>query len=62
SRMFDEREELLRRARYLIESCECTEGCPGCIGPDASSDEDLEAARKQLVLGLLDAVGVSATH
>jgi len=62
SRMFDEREELLRRARYLIESCECTEGCPGCIGPDASSEEDLEAARKQLVLGLLDAVGVSATH
>jgi DEAD/DEAH box helicase domain-containing protein len=62
SRLFEEREELLRRARYLIESCECTEGCPGCIGPDASSEEDLEAARKQLVLGLLDAVGVSAIH
>ena len=62
SRLFEDREELLRRARHLIESCECDEGCPGCIGPDASGDEEPEAARKRLVLGLLDAVGVSATH
>jgi DEAD/DEAH box helicase domain-containing protein len=65
SRLFDEREELLRRARHLIESCECTEGCPGCIGPDASDgsgDDEPETARKRLVLGLLDAVGVSPTH
>ncbi len=62
SRHFEEREELLRRARHLMESCECSEGCPGCIGPDASGDDDLEAARKRLVLGLLDAVGVSVIH
>ena len=62
SRLFEEREELLRRARHLIESCECSEGCPGCIGPDASSDDEPEAARKRLVLGLLDAAGVNATH
>jgi DEAD/DEAH box helicase domain-containing protein len=62
SRLFEEREELLRRARHLIESCECSEGCPGCIGPDASSDGEPEAARKRLVLGLLDAAGVNATH
>ncbi|MBW2718344.1 MAG: DUF1998 domain-containing protein, partial [Deltaproteobacteria bacterium] len=62
SRLFEEREELLRRARHLIESCECSEGCPGCIGPDTSGDDDLEAARKRLVLGLLDAVGVSVIH
>ena len=62
SRLFEEREEVLRRARHLIESCECEEGCPGCIGPDASGDDEPEAARKRLVLGLLDAVGVSATH
>ena len=61
SRLF-EREELLWRARHLIESCECSEGCPGCIGPDASSDDEPEAARKRLVLGLLDAAGVNATH
>ena len=62
SRMFEEREELLRRARHLIESCECTEGCPGCIGPDASNEDQPEVARKRLVLDVLDAVGVSATH
>ncbi|MGB8332640.1 MAG: DUF1998 domain-containing protein, partial [Polyangiales bacterium] len=61
-RLFEEREELLRRARHLIESCQCNEGCPGCIGPDAASDDEPEAARKRLVLGLLDAVGVSAIH
>jgi DEAD/DEAH box helicase domain-containing protein len=61
-RLFEEREELLRRARHLIESCGCEEGCPGCIGPDASGDDEPEAARKQLVLGLLDAVGIRATH
>ncbi len=61
-RLFEEREELLRRARHLIESCDCDEGCPGCIGPDASGDDEPEAARKQLILGLLDAVGIRATH
>ncbi|MDH3622296.1 MAG: DEAD/DEAH box helicase [Myxococcales bacterium] len=61
-RLFEERVELLRRARRLIESCDCDEGCPGCIGPDASGDDEPEAARKQLVLGLLDAVGICATH
>jgi DEAD/DEAH box helicase domain-containing protein len=62
SRLYEEREELLRRARHLIETCQCEEGCPGCIGPDASGEDELEAARKKLVLGLLDAVGVSAIH
>ena len=60
--VFEDREELLRRARHLIESCECDEGCPGCIGPDSSSGDEPESPRKKLVLGLLDAVGVSATH
>ncbi|MEM7137772.1 MAG: DEAD/DEAH box helicase [Myxococcota bacterium] len=61
-RLFEEREELLRRARHLIESCDCSEGCPGCIGPDASGEDDVEAARKHLVLGILDAVGIRAVH
>ena len=62
SRLYEERDELLRRARHLIESCACEEGCPGCIGPDSSGGDEPEAARKRLVLGLLDAVGVSSTH
>ncbi len=62
SRLYEEREELLRRARHLIESCDCDEGCPGCIGPDASGADEPEVARKGLVLGLLDAVGVTPMH
>jgi DEAD/DEAH box helicase domain-containing protein len=62
SRLYEERNQLLRRARHLIESCACDEGCPGCIGPDASGGDEPEAARKRLVLGLLDAVGVSPVH
>ena len=62
SRLYEDRHELLRRARHLIESCACEEGCPGCIGPDASGGDEPEAARKRLVLGLLDAIGVSSTH
>jgi DEAD/DEAH box helicase domain-containing protein len=62
SRLYEDRLELLRRARHLIESCTCGEGCPGCIGPDASASDEPEAARKRLVLTLLDAMGVSTTH
>ncbi len=62
TRLFEEREQLLRRARHLIETCGCDEGCPGCIGPHTSNGDEPEAARKKLVLDLLDAVGVSATH
>jgi DEAD/DEAH box helicase domain-containing protein len=61
-RLFEDREELLRRARHLIESCECDEGCPACIGPDAAGLDELDAGRKRLVLQILDAVGVGATH
>jgi DEAD/DEAH box helicase domain-containing protein len=62
ARLHEEREELLRRARHLIESCDCDEGCPACIGPDAMNEDEPESPRKRLVLDLLDAVGVSATH
>src|SRR5690606_3681238 len=39
SRLFDERESLLRRARTSIASCGCASGCPACIGPDAGTPE-----------------------
>ncbi len=31
-RLFESRELLLRRARSMIETCPCVEGCPACIG------------------------------
>jgi DEAD/DEAH box helicase domain-containing protein len=32
-RLFELHEELLRRARELVEECPCTDGCPSCVGP-----------------------------
>ncbi|PZR12306.1 MAG: DEAD/DEAH box helicase [Archangium gephyra] len=53
SRLFDEREQLLRDTRELLERCECQQGCPACVGPV------LTPGRKSLAIALLDALGVS---
>lgn len=70
SRLFDERESLLRRARTSIAGCGCGSGCPACIGPDAGvTDAPSERAterdqprRKALTLALLDHLGVGSVH
>jgi len=64
ARLFDQREELLRRARRLLEACACEEGCPACIGPAAggmpgSAPVDAHP-RKRLALEILSALGVVA--
>ncbi len=63
-RLFDQRDELLRRARRLMEGCECEDGCPACIGPAMGSPAPGAAAvpehRKRLALELLSALGVGA--
>jgi DEAD/DEAH box helicase domain-containing protein len=33
SRVFDERQVLLPRAKFLLDQCACQLGCPTCIGP-----------------------------
>lgn len=53
SRLFDEREQLLRGTHALLESCACEKGCPSCVGP-ASGD------RKALGLAILGAIGIHA--
>ncbi|OJH37975.1 DEAD/DEAH box helicase [Cystobacter ferrugineus] len=64
ARLFDQREELLRRARRLLEGCACEEGCPACIGPAAGSFPGSapveEHPRKRLALEILSALGVVA--
>ena len=70
SRLFFEREALLRRTRSLIESCPCEAGCPACIGPDVgvvsgaaqTQTHRQYVPRKTLALSLLDALGVPRTH
>ncbi|MBI3183982.1 MAG: DEAD/DEAH box helicase [Myxococcales bacterium] len=59
SRLYDEREELLRRGRRLIESCACPSGCPGCIGPPAG----IASPRwKALARSLIAALGAPPSH
>ena len=75
-RMFEARDELVRRARELIEGCSCGIGCPACIGPTIG-DEPLPGAdtpveveapelsalpRRRVALELLHALGVAAVH
>jgi DEAD/DEAH box helicase domain-containing protein len=37
-RLFATRDEMLERARVLIENCECTIGCPACVGAPAGNN------------------------
>jgi DEAD/DEAH box helicase domain-containing protein len=60
-RLFEQREEVVIRARALIEGCGCEDGCPACIGPGIGVSEQSatdEAPRRTVALDLLDALGV----
>jgi DEAD/DEAH box helicase domain-containing protein len=48
-RLFDLHDELMARAKALVESCECADGCPSCVGP---AGED-GVGGKQVTLALL---------
>jgi len=63
-RIFDERDEVLRRARGLIETCGCPDGCPGCVGPVVGTEEEVEQypSRKRIALAVLERIGVATTH
>jgi DEAD/DEAH box helicase domain-containing protein len=55
TRLFDERESLLRRTRELVEACSCDEGCPACVGPGPIGPR--RQGRKTLALLLLSELG-----
>jgi len=61
-RLFEQREELLRRARRLVESCACEDGCPSCVGPSpgARRPEDGLGPRRSFCLEVLGHLGVQA--
>jgi DEAD/DEAH box helicase domain-containing protein len=63
-RLFDARDELMRRARGLIETCDCREGCPACVGPVVLQldTSELATSRKRIALGLLTQLGIASTH
>ncbi len=55
-RIFERAEELLARARALMEGCRCEYGCPACVGPTEESD-----SRRRTALRLLSALDLRAT-
>ena len=63
-RLFDEKEQLVRRTRQLIRGCTCPNGCPACVGPIVGDlpEIELELSRKQIALDILDTLEAVATH
>ena len=56
--LFREAALLVREAMALVEGCDCTGGCPACIGPVSEADEISGATQRECaaaVLALLDA-------
>ncbi|MBT6276276.1 MAG: DEAD/DEAH box helicase [Chromatiales bacterium] len=52
---------LVARAAELVQSCDCQDGCPACVGPVLSSEEGRELSPKQAalrVLGELEQIAV----
>ena len=60
--LWDRQAELVRRARELVEACDCNAGCPACVGPVLAADEDREAQAtpRALALRVLGLLGEAA--
>ncbi|GAB3350565.1 DEAD/DEAH box helicase [Lysobacter tyrosinilyticus] len=57
-------QELVVRARELVERCDCKSGCPACVGPVLAVHEEVATSPKGLalsVLAALDAVSATST-
>ena len=59
--LWTRQEELVQRARELVERCDCRAGCPACVGPVLAVDEGREdATPKSLALRVLGLLGDAA--
>lgn len=66
-RLFDAREELLRRTVALLQRCACDHGCPACVGPLAglpppAAAEKIGPSRRRTALGVLADLGITLPH
>ncbi len=52
--VYEMRAQLLTGAREMVSECRCPAGCPACIGPILSSDEERTVSAKALALRVLE--------
>jgi DEAD/DEAH box helicase domain-containing protein len=56
-RLFKLHDELMARAYELVADCECTDGCPSCVGPAGENG----VGGKQETLAILEALSRRTT-
>lgn len=48
-KLFEVREDLVDACLALVKACECTNGCPGCVGPQIEATSAAKAAATRLL-------------
>ncbi|MCJ7512630.1 MAG: DUF1998 domain-containing protein, partial [Anaerolineales bacterium] len=56
-RLYDHQAELLEGALELVRDCDCSEGCPACVGPIAAGGGEVKQLTGRLLLAVLPATG-----
>ncbi|MEO7065433.1 MAG: DEAD/DEAH box helicase [Rhodanobacter sp.] len=51
--LFERREDLVAKAQTMIARCDCTGGCPACVGPILAADEAASYSPKALAIRVL---------
>ncbi|MFK2902361.1 DEAD/DEAH box helicase [Dyella ginsengisoli] len=51
--LFERREDLVALAQSLVERCDCSHGCPACVGPILAADESAAHSPKALAARVL---------
>lgn len=52
-RLFELHEEIMLRANQLIQACQCTDGCPSCVGPGGENGMGGKAETLAILAALL---------
>jgi DEAD/DEAH box helicase domain-containing protein len=52
--LFEDRRSVVSDTHRLVQACECSDGCPSCIGPILSGDEQRDRSPKQAALQVLE--------
>jgi DEAD/DEAH box helicase domain-containing protein len=58
--LYDLRDQVIARARSLIEDCECRFGCPACVGPILGADEEEYRSPRKAATRVLELLGARA--